>query len=107
MNSLFIFNDFPPILGGQSTYFYYTCKAMPSDKIIVLAPKWKGDGEFDNAQDFRIIRKPYLTTIPLLEKAVKIILPMFYALSIIKREKIQVIHCAHVLSIVLGLFSRT
>ena len=86
MKSLFIVNDFPPILGGQSTYYYNLCRALPKDSFIVLAPKWGKYKEFDSNQDFTIIRKSYLTKIPFLEKAFKIILPFFYALPIISKK---------------------
>ncbi|MBU0468554.1 MAG: glycosyltransferase family 4 protein [Candidatus Omnitrophica bacterium] len=98
MKSLFIVNDFPPIVGGQSTYYYNLCRALPKYSFIVLAPKWGKYKEFDSKQNFTIIRKFYLTKIPFLEKALKIILPFFYALSIMSKNDINKIHCAHVLS---------
>ena len=98
MKVLFIVNDFPPILGGQSTYLYNMCKSLPPDRIVVLAPKHKGDKEFDKLQKFKIIRKPYLFSIQILEKFFKIVLPLFYALPIIRKYNIKTICCAHVLS---------
>ena len=98
MKSLFIVNDFPPIKGGQSTYLYNLCRALPQDKFIVLAPQVSGDHAFDQMQDFQIIRKKYLFPIPILEKFFKIVLPMIYTQRIMKREEIGILHCAHVLS---------
>lgn len=98
MKSLFIVNDFPPIKGGQSTYLYNLCRALPQDKFIVLAPQVSGDHAFDQMQDFQIIRKKYLFPIPILEKIFKIVLPMIYTQRIMQREEIGILHCAHVLS---------
>lgn len=96
--SLFIFNDFPPVLGGQSQYYFNLCRALPPEKIMVLAPKVGNTASFDQALPFSVIRKFYLTRLPIFEKLLKIILPIFYALPIIKRGKFKFIHCGHVLS---------
>lgn len=96
--SLFIVNDFPPIIGGQSNYYHYICHSFPMDKVIVLAPTWKGDKEFDCQQNFKIIRRPYLCRIPVVEKIGKIVLPIFFIIPILMRERVSYIHCAHILS---------
>ncbi|MBU0479213.1 glycosyltransferase family 4 protein [bacterium] len=96
--SLFIVNDFPPILGGQATYFYNLWKNLPSQKIVVLAPKVSGCERFDKKQNFEIIRKRYLFNIPLFGRIFKIILPLFFSLILIQKRKINIIHCGHVLS---------
>lgn len=96
--SLFIVNDFPPILGGQATYFYSLWKNLPCQKIVVLAPKVSGCERFDKKQNFEIIRKKYLFSIPFLGRILKIILPLLFSLIIIQKRKVNIIHCGHVLS---------
>lgn len=96
--SLLVVNDFPPILGGQSAYYYNLCLGVPPANILVLAPTWQGCEEFDAKQTFSIIRRKYLSKLPIVEKAAKIILPFFHTLRIIEKEEIKYIHCAHVLS---------
>jgi len=98
MKSLFIFNDFPPVLGGQSTYYLNLCRALPKDCFIILAPKLEGSEVFDKQVPLPIIRKRYVFQIPVLEKFIKIILPFFYACALLKKEKISLIHCGHILS---------
>lgn len=98
MTALFIVNDFPPILGGQSSYLYNLCRAYPSKSIIVLAPSRKGDKAFDREQPFTVIRRRYVFSIPVIEKIVKIILPLFYARPLIRKYGITQVHCGHVLS---------
>ena len=96
--SLFIVNDFPPVLGGQSSYYLNLCSAFPKDALIILAPVFKGFEDFDRRHDLAVIRRHYLVFIPGLEKILKIILPLIYSLGIVAREKINCIHCGHVLS---------
>lgn len=105
--SLFIINDFPPVLGGQSSYYFNFCSAFPKGELIILAPKLKGSEAFDRTHKLAVIRRPYLVFIPGLEKICKILLPLIYSLRIIRREKISCIHCGHVLSTgVVGLILR-
>ena len=95
---VFIVNDFPPIIGGQSSYLYHLCRALPPEEILVLAPACKDTSAFDRAQAFRIVRKPYLWRIPGVEKIVKILFPLFWVRDLVKKEKPVLLHCAHVLS---------
>ncbi|MBF0486230.1 MAG: glycosyltransferase [Candidatus Omnitrophica bacterium] len=95
---LLIANDFPPVIGGQSAYLYYLCKALSSKNMIVLAPECGDTRIFDQDQPFEIIRKPYLISTPVFEKIVKIVVPFFLAIGIIKERDIKTLHCAHVLS---------
>ncbi len=98
MRHLFIVNDFPPIVGGQTAYLYNLCRALLPADFLVLAPVCGDTSAFDRAQAFRIIRKPYLSRIPLFEKVMKIFLPLLWVPGIMRREKIGMLHCAHVLS---------
>ncbi len=98
MKSLLIVNDFPPILGGQSNYYFNLSHAFPNGEVVILAPVCEGYEDFDQAQNLNILRREYLFTIPILEKICKIVLPFFYSIPIIFREKIECVHCGHVLS---------
>jgi phosphatidylinositol alpha-1,6-mannosyltransferase len=95
---IFIVNDFPPVIGGQSSYLYFLCRALPPERVVVMAPSCGDTWEFDQAQPFAIIRRRYLWHVPVLEKIAKIVLPCFYLGSILKKEKPALLHCAHVLS---------
>lgn len=96
--SLLITNDFPPIVSGISTAFFQLWKNLPSDKIIVLAPRVKGCSKFDKAQSFKILRK----WIPLGESPVsklfKSVLIAFYCLFLVSRHKVKKLHCGQILS---------
>lgn len=104
---LFIVNDFPPVIGGQSSYLFNLCRALPPEKVIVLAPSCGDTNAFDRSLPFRVIRRHYLVGIPVIEKFVKIVVPLAHALGIIRKENIVRLHCAHVLSTgIVGLFFR-
>ncbi|MFA6410617.1 MAG: glycosyltransferase family 4 protein [Candidatus Buchananbacteria bacterium] len=62
--TLLVTLDFPPNLGGVATYYYNLCKNLPADKIVVLAPNQPGAEEFDQKQNFAIIRKNLIKDFP-------------------------------------------
>lgn len=97
--SLLITNDFPPIVSGISTVFYQIWKRLPSDRIMILAPKAPGCEEFDRKESFRIIRK----RIPIGEsgkaKLLKMALNIFYALYYTRKYNIGKLHCGQILSV--------
>jgi len=98
VKSLFVINDFPPILGGQSNYYFNLCRAFPKKELIVLAPQCNGFENFDQTHNLKVIRKPYLVFVPGFEKLCKIFLPMLFSLQIMRKDKIGCLHCGHVLS---------
>ena len=86
---MFIVNDYPPIKGGQSTYLYNLCRSLPAGKIIVMAPKMKGDDAIDMGERYETVRRKYLFPVPLLGKFLKIILPVFFVSAMMKRCDIK------------------
>ena len=62
--SLLLTLDFPPSHGGVAAFYYNICKNLPPDKIVVLAPEQAGAKEFDQKQNFTIIRKKRLNLLP-------------------------------------------
>ncbi len=97
--SLLITFYFPPNVGGIEDYLANICAGI-SDKIIVLAPKVRNSGEFDQQQKYRIYRfNLYWSLIakyPRLYRVfVSLILFLFiiHSLKIIKRENIDLIQC--------------
>jgi phosphatidyl-myo-inositol dimannoside synthase len=95
---LFVVNDFPPILGGQSSYLENLCRALPPEDILVLAPCVKGDVLVDRTLHFTVVRRPYLIPVPFLEKPFKILGSLFWTAMIMVRVRPRFLHCAHVLS---------
>lgn len=56
-NTLFVTLDFPPRIGGVSTYYENMCAYLPPEHLLVLAPQCSGDQIFDKNQKYRIYRK--------------------------------------------------
>jgi len=97
--SLLITNDFPPIVSGISTVFYQIWKRLPSDRIMILAPKAPGCDEFDKRESFHIIRKRIPTGESGKAKLLKMVLNIFYTLYYTRKYNIGKLHCGQILSV--------
>lgn len=53
---LLVTNDFPPKVGGIQSAIIEVYKRLPSEEIIVAAPKYPGDEKFDASLDFPVVR---------------------------------------------------
>ena len=95
MRALLITNDFPPMGGGEATYYARICASVPPDRIVVLAPRVPGDDAFDRSQAYRIIRKPVPTAPHPLARLVQILLLLGHGFRIARRESIDIVHLGH------------
>ena len=88
---LLITGDFPPVIGGISTFFYELCKK--SQNIIVLTKKNRDEAEkqFDSAQEFKILR------IRTFHKSLQPFIFAINAFRIVKKEKIDTLICGQFL----------
>lgn len=85
MKILLATNDFPPQVGGIQTYCYELAKnlSLLGEEIVVLTPGVEGDLEFDQKQNFSIIR-------------VRNKLSLYFTFfSVLKRERIERILVGH------------
>jgi phosphatidylinositol alpha-1,6-mannosyltransferase len=89
--ALLITGDFPPIIGGISTFFYELCKK--SQNIIVLTKKNRNEAEkpFDSAQEFKIQR------IRTFHQSLQPFIFAINAFRIVKKEKIDKLICGQFL----------
>ncbi|WP_280498462.1 glycosyltransferase family 4 protein [Nocardia farcinica] len=64
--TLLVTNDFPPRPGGIQSYLQALAGQVPSDELVVYAPRWRGDShvKFDAEQKFRVIRHPTTLMLP-------------------------------------------
>jgi phosphatidylinositol alpha-1,6-mannosyltransferase len=62
--TLVITNDFPPRVGGIQSFVHSLASQFPPDELVVYAPKWAGDGAFDAAQRFPVVRHPTSLMLP-------------------------------------------
>lgn len=85
MRILLATNDFPPKVGGIQTYCYELAKNLIplGEEIVVLAPGVREDLEFDERQNFKIVRLRKKSSL------------YFVFFSILRRERIEKILVAH------------
>lgn len=64
--TLLVTNDFPPRQGGIQSYLQNLVDRLPSDEVIVYAPRWRGDSHvrFDRDQPYEVVRHPTTLMLP-------------------------------------------
>lgn len=64
--TLLVTNDFPPRPGGIQSYLQALAGQLPSDDLVVYAPRWRGDSHtrFDANQPFQVVRHPTTLMLP-------------------------------------------
>lgn len=96
MKTLLVTNDFPPVVSGISTVFYYVWKYLPLDDNIILAPKVKNSLDFDKKNKLNMVRYPFFENGNILLKFINNLLMFLYIFFLIL--KIDGIHCGQILS---------
>jgi phosphatidylinositol alpha-1,6-mannosyltransferase len=56
MPSLLVTNDFPPKVGGIQSYLWELWRRLPPGDVTVLTTPYAGAAQFDQAQQFRVVR---------------------------------------------------
>jgi phosphatidylinositol alpha-1,6-mannosyltransferase len=91
--TLIITLEYPPQIGGIATYVRNLAVHLPSDEVVVYAPKMIGGKEYDLENPWRTIRKKPMSWL-FWPRWIK----MFWQVrKIVKREKIEQIFVQHVL----------
>ncbi len=54
--TLLVTNDFPPRPGGIQSYLENLIDRLPSDQVVVYAPRWRGCEEFDSCAPYSVVR---------------------------------------------------
>ncbi|UYP17489.1 glycosyltransferase family 4 protein [Rhodococcus sp. Z13] len=64
--TLLVTNDFPPRPGGIQSYLHSFAAQLPSDELVVYAPRWRGDShtKFDARQPYEVVRHPTTLMLP-------------------------------------------
>ena len=73
MGYMLVTNDFPPKVGGIQSYLYELFRRLPPHELTVLTTAFRGAGEFDRRQGFRVERSwsPVLLPTPGLARTVR------------------------------------
>ncbi len=96
MKKLIISLEYPPMVGGIASYVHQFSSELSSEDVIALVPKQKGDVEFDKARDFKVVRRKLYFPPFIWPRWLRM---FFQVLSIVKKEKIDIIYLHHVLPI--------
>ena len=64
MSSLLVTNDFPPKVGGIQSYLYELWRRLPPDETTVFTTAYAGAAEWDDAQEFDVVRAPEKVLLP-------------------------------------------
>jgi phosphatidyl-myo-inositol dimannoside synthase len=97
--ALLLTTDFPPLSGGIAGYLFGLWRHLPRERTAVLAPKVAGWQAFDTTHDLHIYRRSYLWPLPFpLDKLARILLPLLHIGPILRRERIEILHCGHLLT---------
>ncbi len=64
--TLLITNDYPPRPGGIQSYLQNLVDLLPSDQLVVYAPRWRGRShlDFDAAAPYTVVRHPTTLMLP-------------------------------------------
>lgn len=93
--SLLITLEYPPQKGGVASYLANLYTRLPSDKIIVAAPKNKKAEDYDGRVGHKIIRWQMLSYFIWPRW-----LPLYFKVKgLVKKERVKMIHLSHVLPI--------
>jgi phosphatidyl-myo-inositol dimannoside synthase len=61
---LLVTNDFPPKIGGIQSYLWELWRRLPAEDVTVMTTSFPGDGGFDRAQPFRVVRTGHRVLLP-------------------------------------------
>ncbi|HTL85277.1 MAG TPA: glycosyltransferase family 4 protein [Acidimicrobiia bacterium] len=64
MSSLLVTNDFPPKVGGIQSYLYELWRRLPPADTTVFTTPYAGAAEWDDAQEFDVVRAPEKVLLP-------------------------------------------
>lgn len=93
MKTLIIALEYPPQIGGVASYTYNLAKNMPSEDVIVYAPKIAGGADFDKKNSWKVVRgKPYFLFF--WPRWIKMFIEIW---DLVAKEKIKMIYVHHAL----------
>jgi phosphatidylinositol alpha-1,6-mannosyltransferase len=50
-------NDFPPLLGGESTLYHALARRLPASEVVLMAPRAAGSGDIDARLPLEVTRR--------------------------------------------------
>ncbi|MDR7415105.1 MAG: glycosyltransferase family 4 protein [Armatimonadota bacterium] len=106
MRGLFLTNDFPPMVGGEARLYAHICRAVPPDRVMVLAPHLPDDVLFDLHEHYPIVRVRVPTSPHPAARMVQIGRMLLAARQLVRSDDIRVLHIGHLYLGIVGLLLR-
>lgn len=94
-NTLIITMDFPPTIGGISTYIEQIAGELPPENFVVLAPKTK-EKDYDDRFPFTVERSDFLYPAFIWPRWLRL---FFTVKKLVKKYGIEMIHVHHILPV--------
>ncbi len=92
-------NDFPPVLGGESSLYHGLARHLPPDRTLVLAPRAPGDREVDRALAVRVERRWLPAHRGLLSRVARGLLAGWHLGALLARRRVGYLYCGQLLSL--------
>lgn len=86
---------FPPAIGGPATQSFNLCKALIKNNVVPVVVTYHESKTFScsNKDGFNVYMFKSIYTGTVLDKIIRWIVFPFYIFYIIKKEKVQIVHC--------------
>jgi glycosyltransferase involved in cell wall biosynthesis len=88
--------DFPPVLGGISSYLFNVYRQFEMSSMTLIAPQHPDAERFDSAQEYAAKRFGAAPNIPGVRGAWQVWRMYAEAEKLVKRDRDLVLHCGHV-----------
>ena len=96
---LFVVNDFPPMLGGESTLYSGLARHLPQNELILLAPRQPGDAAIDAELGCEVIRMRIPPHRGILTRIARSIVAAARIAQLLLTKRVGTILCGQLLSL--------
>ena len=106
MRSLFLTNDFPPMVGGEARLYARICRTAPPDRVMVLAPRLPDDVLFDLREPYPIVRVRVPISPHPAARILQVTRMLLAARGLVRSDDIRTLHIGHLYLGTVGLLLR-
>lgn len=96
---LFVVNDFPPMLGGESTLYSGLARHLPQSELILLAPRQPGDAAIDAGLGCEVVRMRIPPPRGIPGRIARSIVAATHIAQLLLRRRVGTILCGQLLSL--------
>ncbi len=92
-------NDFPPLLGGESTLYHGLARHLPPGETLVLAPRASGEAAIDAALRVEVVRRWLPAHHGVLSRSLRALVAGLHLFGILLRRPVRYLVCGQLLSL--------